>query len=336
MSNLSNHLISHLSDYAQTNITQTRAELEACHGRARESQTALGEALTALALSREEAKRLRHASALLEQNVSSLSVQLRLGRTNVTAVSAKTTIVPQSGVTTDGKTSSSSSSYRGLELITSERLTGASLAVGLDADMRGHKHFAVAQSLALQRTLEVVRQELQQERAGRAKDRLTLSSELNEARARAVFLEGRGDDLKVAWTAQKRSRLEAQAQARASDDACVRTSLELGERDGQCVELASRADMLLERSERVEAERDELTNERAESERILMRRSEELTRCLEMMRQTIGDAQGQLLLQVTTSGDNAQRLDRANLAIQVIQPPSAVFYIFSISLKCNY
>ena len=266
--------------------------------------------MTALALSREEVKRLRHTSALLEHNVSTLTVQLRLGRTNVTAAAVagvvagtatKTTILPQSYVSTDGKTnnSRSSSSYRGLELITSERLTGVPLAVGLDADMRGHRHFAVAQALALQRTVDVMRQELQQERAGRAKDRQTLTSQLHEARARAVFLEGRGDDLRVAWTAQKRSRIEAQSQARASDDACVNTSLTLGERDGQCAELASRADMLLERSERVEAERDELVCERAESERLLRRRSEELTRCLELMRQTIGDAQGQLLLQVT-------------------------------------
>ena len=229
---------------------------------------------------------------------------------------------------------------------------GTPLALGLDADMRSHKHFAMSQSLALHRALDVVRQELQQERAGRAKDRLTLSDELHEARARAVFLEGRGDDLKVAWTAQKQSRLEAQAQARASDDANVRTSLTLGERSGQCVELESRADMLLERSERIEAERDELVIERAESERLLRRRSEELTKCLEVMRQTIADAQGQLLLQViitlliihysthflpkspsfilpqvTTSGDNAQRLDRANLAIQVNFPLLLSYHI---------
>ena len=225
-------------------------------------------------------------------------MQLRLGRTNVTAAS-KTTTAPHSTVPTDNKTSHSSS-YRGLELITSELLSGTPLALGLDADMRSHKHFAVAQSLALHRALDVVRQELQQERAGRAKDRQTLSDELHEARARAVFLEGRGDDLKVAWTAQKQSRLEAQAQARVSDDANVRTSLALGERSGQCVELESRAEMLLERSERIEAERDELVIERAESERLLRRRSEELTKCLEMMRQTIADAQGQLLLQVIT------------------------------------
>lgn len=125
---------------------------------------------------------------------------------------------------------------------------------------------------------------------------------LDEATARATFAESRGDDLRASVTAHQRAHADAEGRWRARDSACVATALALGEEHGKVVRLSYETEAWRTRAEGWEQARDEGEARAAGREGVLRERTEELVKCVHLMRQTIAEAQGQLVVQVRGRG----------------------------------
>ena len=322
---------------------QARKESDASKTALRDKEASLQAALTKLGICVDEGKRLKHQCQLLECANAHNRLQSRMGASQTSATAAANAALisgerDQELFATGSAFSMSNSMELAGTSVSSDFLKRSSGSgpspyiiggngnpsldplLNASSDFEGRKKeqqkYGLDAALNLQVTVDTIRQELHKEKVARGREKAAMSVAVEEAVARATFSETMLSDLKIRLTREKERRNTAEKE---KDDMSAEQQLMticIGQKEGRVRELQYEIELQKERTLRIEAEMEELTVTAVKEKSFMFNRTADLTECVSLMRMGIVEAQGELAVQTSVSGETAVRASRENERIE--------------------